>query len=137
MATTTRTTRMKTTTTDTNKMARGINIALGVWLFISAFLWLHTDSQFTNTWLVGLGIAGVAAVGLGAPQIRWLNALLAAWLIVSVFALPTLMGGTFWNNLLVGVASLIVSLMPFATTQRRYGATHRTTHQRTTHRSYA
>lgn len=133
MATTTRTTRTKMTATDSNKMARGINIALGVWLFISAFLWLHTSSQFTNTWLVGLGIAGVAAVGMAAPQIRWLNAALAAWLIISVFALPTMMGATFWNNLLVGVASLIVSLMPFATTQRRHG----TTSHRTTRRSYA
>lgn len=100
---------------DENIWARGINVALGIWLFISAFLWLHTSAQFTNTWLVGLAIAVVAAVGFAVPQARWINTALAAWLIISVWALPTFAAATFWNNLLVGIASLIVSVMPFAT----------------------
>lgn len=104
-----------TSKADENTLARGINVALGIWLFISAFLWLHTDAQFTNTWLIGLAIAVVAAVGLAVPQVRWINTALAAWLIISVWALPTLAAATFWNNLLVGIASLIVSVMPFAT----------------------
>ena len=101
--------------TDQNTWARGINVALGIWLFISAFLWLHTDAQFTNTWLIGLTIAVVAAVGFAVPQVRWVNTALAAWLIISVWALPTFAAATFWNNLLVGIASLIVSVMPIAT----------------------
>jgi hypothetical protein len=101
--------------TEENTWARGINVALGIWLFISAFLWLHTSAQFTNTWLVGLAIAVVAAVGFAVPQARWVNTALAAWLIISVWALPTLAAATFWNNLLVGIASLIVSVMPIAT----------------------
>lgn len=113
---TTRTSRTKTS--DTNTWARGINVALGLWLFLSAFIWVHSGAQFTNTWLVGLGIAAVAAIGFAVPKIHWVNTALAAWLIISVFALPTLVGATFWNNLLVGIASFIVSLVPFATEQR-------------------
>lgn len=102
----------------TSKMTRAVNIALGVWLFISAFLWTHTEAQFTNTWLLGVAIAAIAFLTMATPAMRWVNAALAAWLIVSVFVLPTVSNGTFWNNLLVGLVSLIASVVPFATSQR-------------------
>lgn len=95
-----------------NSFARIGNIILGVWLFLSAFLWFHSPAQFNNTWLVGLGMAAIAAIGLAVPQIRWVNVALAAWLIISVWALPIASAGTFWNNLLVGIAGFFVALVP-------------------------
>src|SRR5690242_18444501 len=37
-----------------NNMARGFTLLLGVWLFISAFIWQHTEAQMTNTWICGV-----------------------------------------------------------------------------------
>lgn len=111
MATTSTTTRPAATG---NSFARIGNIILGVGLFISAFLWEHTQAQFTNSWLVGLAIAAVATIGLFAPKARYANVVLAAWLIISVWALPTVSETTFWHNLLLGIVSLVLALVPSA-----------------------
>jgi hypothetical protein len=92
--------------------ARGINIALGVWLFISAFLWPHTYAQFTNEWIVGVLCVIFAVVAMWAPQARYLNAALAVWLFISAWALPTISSGTIWNSVLVAIAIFAVSLLP-------------------------
>ncbi|WP_433927819.1 SPW repeat protein [Sorangium cellulosum] len=92
--------------------ARGINIALGIWLFISAFLWRHSQDQFTNTWVVGVLCVAFALLAIWAPKARYLNTILAIWLFVSAWAIPALSVATVWNNVLVAVAILIVSLVP-------------------------
>ncbi len=92
--------------------ARVINIALGVWLFISAFIWPHTDAQQTNTWLMGVLCVLFAAVAMRWDQARYLNTALAVWLFISAFILPTFSVGTVWNNALVAVAIFFVSLAP-------------------------
>ncbi|WP_437808190.1 SPW repeat domain-containing protein [Sorangium sp. So ce1078] len=91
---------------------RGINIALGVWLFISAFLWRHSQGQFTNTWVVGALCALFAVLAIWAPRARYLNAILAVWLFVSAWSIPALSAATVWNSALVAIAILIVSLVP-------------------------
>ncbi|WP_437964890.1 hypothetical protein WMF04_35200 [Sorangium sp. So ce260] len=91
---------------------RGINIALGVWLFISAFLWRHSQGQFTNTWVVGALCALFAVLAIWAPRARYLNAILAIWLFVSAWSITALSAATVWNNALVAIAILIVSLVP-------------------------
>jgi len=97
---------------DNVPMARIANIVLGVWLFISAFLWRHTYSQMTNTWILGLLCVAFAAIAIKVPQVRYLNAVLAVWLFISAWALPTFNVGTIWNNALVAVAVFIISLAP-------------------------
>ncbi|WP_437827583.1 SPW repeat domain-containing protein [Sorangium sp. So ce1153] len=92
--------------------ARGINVALGIWLFISAFLWRHSQGQFTNTWVVGALCVVFALLAIWAPWARYLNTILSIWLFVSAWAIPALSVGTVWNNVLVSVAILIVSLLP-------------------------
>jgi hypothetical protein len=32
---------------------KALSILLGVWLFVSVFLWPHTHVQMTNTWITG------------------------------------------------------------------------------------
>jgi hypothetical protein len=96
---------------NSNVVARGVNIALGLWLFLSAFVWPHTTAQMTNTWIVGLLVVAFAAISLRVPQARWVNTALAVWLFISVWALPTTVP-TFWNNLIIAVAVFIVSLVP-------------------------
>lgn len=91
---------------------RIINVILGVWLFISAFVWPHTQAQMTNTWILGVLCVIFALVAMAVPWVRYLNTLLAIWLFISAWALPTVSVGTIWNNVLVAIAVFIVSLVP-------------------------
>lgn len=91
--------------------ARNISIGLGVWLLLSAFLWPHTPSQLTNTWLCGALSTGFAVMALSVPNARYLNTALSLWLFVSAFALPADNVGTVWNNALVAVGIFIASLV--------------------------
>jgi len=91
---------------------RIINVILGVWLFISAFVWPHTSAQMTNTWVCGVLCVIFALVAMAVPWVRYLNTLLAIWLFISAWALPSVSPGTIWNNVLCAIAIFIVSLVP-------------------------
>jgi SPW repeat len=91
---------------------RGANIVLGIWLFLSAFIWPHTESSGTNTWIIGLLIAIAGIITLYVPWVRWLNAVLAAWLFISTLVLPQLTAGTMWNNTIVAILVFLLSLVP-------------------------
>ena len=94
-----------------------LNVALGAWLFISAFAWRHSQAQMTNTWILGILCAAFAIVSMAVPRVRHLNSLLAIWLFISAWALPTVKMATVWNNSLVAIAVFVLSLVP-ATTAR-------------------
>ncbi len=92
--------------------ARIVNIVLGIWLFVSAFLWQHTYAQMNNTWIVGALCVAFALVAMRVQEARYLNTLLAVWLFISVWALPAMSMATRWNNALVAIAVLALSLSP-------------------------
>ncbi len=116
IGTTTRTPYQSTTgspsTATSNSWARWLNIALGVWLFISAWVWPHTTSSATNTWIVGLLIVAAGIIAMYVPWFRWVNTALAIWLFFSTFAFPHVTSGTMWNNAIVAIIVFIVSLIP-------------------------
>jgi SPW repeat len=95
---------------------RLINVSLGIWLFISAFLWPDARAQATNTWVCGVLCVAFAFAGMGLPWARHLNSALAVWLFVSTWALPTAHAATLWNNVLCAIAIFVVSLVPSDTT---------------------
>jgi hypothetical protein len=97
---------------DTYASARIVNIILGIWLFISAFIWPHTYAQMTNTWILGVLTVAFALIAMRVPEVRYLNTILAVWLFISVWALPSMSVGTMWNNALVAIAIFFVSLAP-------------------------
>ncbi len=107
--------------------APGINLILGVWLFISAFVWPHTTAAMTNTWILGVIIAVISAISLSVPQVRWLDALAAVWLFISTFAISHQNVGTVWNYVVIAVVVFILCLVgegvytrtPTVTTTRR------------------
>ena len=101
-----------------NAGPRVVNAVLGLWLFISAFIWPHTLAQHTNTWICGVLCVVFALIGLAAPAARYLNTILAIWLFISAWALPTVNAGTIWNNVLVAIAIFVVSLVPSAPEDR-------------------
>lgn len=92
---------------------RALNAVLGLWLFISAFLWPHLSSQKANALVVGalaIVFAGIAA--FKDPRARYLNAVLGAWLAVSTYALPALSKASRWNDLFVAFAMLACAIAP-------------------------
>jgi hypothetical protein len=95
-----------------NSPVRLVNVLLGVWLFISAFLWPHTAAQMTNTWIMGVLCVVFALLAIASPPVRYLNTILAIWLFISAFAFPTVSVATTWNNFLVAIAIFVVSLLP-------------------------
>jgi hypothetical protein len=102
---------------------RWIPIALGAWLFVSAFLWPHGTASATNSWIVGLLIAIVSLVALRMPWMRWIDTALAVWLFLSTLALPHATHGMLWNNLIVAALVYLASLVPggLSPTLRRPG----------------
>jgi hypothetical protein len=94
-----------------NRAARYVNMALGVWLFVSAFLWHHSAAQFTNSLFMGLIALASAAIALRTPAFRFVNTAVGIWLVISAFVLPRVSAGTVWNDVLVGVATFYVSLV--------------------------
>ncbi len=98
----------------TSQWARGASVVLGVWLFISAFVWPHSAPQQTNTWILGVLFVIFALIAMGSPQLRYVNTVLSIWLFISVWALPHNNRGTMWNNALVAIAVFLLSLVPGA-----------------------
>jgi hypothetical protein len=90
--------------------ARLLTIALGVWLFLSAFIWPHTASQFSNAWISGLLIIAFAATAIRVDGARYGCTVLAIWLFFSNWVLPTENEATAWNNIIVSVAVFVASL---------------------------
>ena len=92
--------------------ARYVNAALGVWLFISAFAWPHTQASGTNTWIVGALIAICALWAIRSPSVRWANTVLAIWLLLSTFFIEHVTAATVWNNAIVAIVVFLLSLVP-------------------------
>jgi len=94
-----------------HRRARYVNIALGLWLVVSAYLWRHSSAQLANVWISGLIVARCAAVGITVPRMRYFNTAVGVWLILSSLILPRVSTATAWNNALVGVVITLVSLV--------------------------
>ncbi len=97
--------------------ARWLNVVLGVWLFISAFLWPHTAAERTNTWILGVLCVVFALIAMSQPAARWLNTILAIWLFISVWALPHQNLATMWNNAIVAIVVFLASLVGTSRTE--------------------
>jgi hypothetical protein len=88
------------------------NLALGIWLQVSAFAWPHTDASRVSAWLPGLIIAIVALLSMGAPPMRWLNAFMALWLVIWTFTATSTEPLAYMNGVLCGIAVFALSLVP-------------------------
>jgi len=91
--------------------ARWLSLALGVWLFISAFAWPHSAVSRTNTWIVGVIIAVVAAIAQAMPVVRWVNTAASVWLFIATLAVTHATYATMWNNLIVAVLVFLLSFV--------------------------
>jgi SPW repeat-containing protein len=98
---------MKTMTTP-----RVLNVIIGIWLVISAFLWSHGHFQTNNTWICGV-LCAVFAVAAGSRGwSRYLNTLLAIWLFISTWVVSDISPRSTLNNLAVSIAIFVLSIFP-------------------------
>jgi hypothetical protein len=87
-------------------------IMVGGWLFTSAFVWNHTDTQETNAWVVALLVIGVSLFAMIFPWMRHVNTVFAVWLFVTAFAFPSISQATVANNALVAIVIFCIALTP-------------------------
>jgi hypothetical protein len=92
--------------------ARLATVTLGLWLFLSAYIWPHTVISRTNTWVLGLLIAIMAAVGTPSPTVRAISTVPAIWLFFSALWIVDVTNATMWNNAIIAFLVLILSLVP-------------------------
>jgi len=93
---------------------RYCNMVLGLWLFLSAFAWVHTPGNRINTCLVGLFMVIAATMAAGASPLRRLTGVLAGWLAFTTLLVYPARPATFWNNLILAGVVLLVSCIPSA-----------------------
>jgi hypothetical protein len=91
---------------------RYVNVAIGIWLVVSAFVWPHSGAQQTNAWVVGILAATFAALAVERDELRYLDTALAVWLFASIWVLPSIRVETLWNSGIVAVGLFIFSLIP-------------------------
>lgn len=93
--------------------ARMVCVALGLWLFASAFAWPHSIVQFNNAWVSGLLVVVFAIVAMAAFDWgRYLNAGIAAWLFASSFLLPGDDFATKLHHAAVAMAIFLAAMIP-------------------------
>ncbi len=92
----------------TNQWKDAGNLVLGIWLVLSPWALAYTGEETAalNAYIVGAIIAVAAFAALIAFQKweEWVNAGLAAWLIVSPFILGfSALTTALWNQIIVGL----------------------------------
>lgn len=95
-----------------SRAARGVNYILGIWLFISAFVWDNGAAERTNTAIVGVLCVAFALTAIRTPIVRRLNTVLSAWLFISAWTLPHHNHAPMWNNVIVAIVVFLLSLVP-------------------------
>ncbi len=93
--------------------ARTLTLMLALWLFFSAFAWPRTAASLTNAWTVGVVVSILCVAGmLRRVWLRYVTTALSAWLFASAFLLPHRSPRAVWNDVIVALAMLALSLVP-------------------------
>ena len=99
---------------------RVLDLSLGLWLFVSAFLWPHGAAQAIDAAAVGALLMALAVVRQPhQEQARHATTALAIWLFVANIVLPGTTLPTAWNHALVAVPSRIGCGLSQVTGNRR------------------
>jgi hypothetical protein len=100
--------------------------ALGVWLMAAPAVLGSRAATAANDQLIGSLVVTFAVISWGevARPVRYLNVLLGAWMVTAPWLLGGATIGTQWNDMLVGVALIGLSL-PRGRVRERYGSWNR------------
>jgi putative effector of murein hydrolase LrgA (UPF0299 family) len=104
----------------TAKVLNWVVFALGVWEVLSAFLFMRWAAPvaFWNAFIVGALILLMALIAQRRTEaqmdegLEWVIAGVSLWLVISPFLLAydLLMPMAMWNDIIVGVVSLLLAL---------------------------
>ena len=94
--------------------ARWGNVLVGVWLVIAPWILMYGDAGAarTNDLWIGLAIIAVALVGTRVPGFRFINSALGVWLVMAPFVLVYPGVAPVFNDVIVGMVVLGLSLVP-------------------------
>ena len=90
---------------------RIFNALIGIWLFVTAFMWAHTQAEGTLTVVCAVLTFVLAIASFYTIAARYANIVVAAALFVGTLALPSVSRASVWNNVIVAVALLASSLL--------------------------
>jgi K+-sensing histidine kinase KdpD len=90
---------------------RIFNALIGIWLFVTAFMWSHTEAQKTVTIVAAVLTFALAILAIYSRGARYVNAVVAVLLFLSVLTLPSLTRATEWNNAIVAIAIFVAALV--------------------------
>jgi hypothetical protein len=90
-----------------------VNVALGLWLFLSALAWPHSAGELWGGLVTGALVGAAALAGFGGrPWGRYATAALGAWLVFMPMLLLEPSRFARINQPLVGAALVVVALWP-------------------------
>jgi threonine/homoserine efflux transporter RhtA len=90
---------------------RIFNALIGMWLFVTAFMWPHGEAQGALTVICGVLTFVLAIASFYTLAARYANLVVATALFIGTLALPHASRATVWNNVIVAVAILGASML--------------------------
>jgi hypothetical protein len=92
-------------------LARMVNILLATWLFVTAFAFRPPSGQFVNLLIVPLLIVAFEVASMWRTNLRFVDAGLGLWLILSIWVLYPHNDFIYWNNFVCGVLIAVLSMV--------------------------
>jgi hypothetical protein len=89
-----------------------LSAALGVWLMFAPAVFGTQARAADSDHLVGALVVTFAVIAIGevGRAVRFLNVLFGTWLLIAPWALSGFAAGARWNDVLIGVALIVLSL---------------------------
>ena len=92
---------------------RGLELVLGVWLFLSAFVWPHTPERTMNCFVVGSAVVAASIfAGVFGSKARYVTLALGGWLLISLAVFSPQNVLTTINELFVALALIASAFAP-------------------------
>ncbi len=91
--------------------ARTLSFVLGLWEFFAAFAFPRPRPSFAAAWILGLLAAALSAAALARRQARWGTLAAGVAVVLAAFLVPA-RTVPWWNDVVVGAALALLSLVP-------------------------
>ncbi|HEX3905834.1 MAG TPA: hypothetical protein VH853_23635 [Polyangia bacterium] len=90
---------------------RIFNALLGIWLFVTAFMWPHPQGQEVVTIAAAILTFALAILSIYTRAARYLNVVVAIILFLSALTIHSGNRATMWNNAIVAIAIFVSALV--------------------------
>jgi hypothetical protein len=92
--------------------ARTLSFVLGLWEFFAAFAVPRARPSFAAAWILGLLATALSVVGMFRSRARFGTLAAGALILASAFVLHHRTPFAWWNDVVVGAALGMLSLVP-------------------------